>query len=122
MHQIRTYRNWVEDRDLMSFQVKISESDLFIRADRPLNSQAPLDRKSYLTGQAHQSLRYQRRVIQDYIQKNPEFATALEPYFIKDGAPDIIQEMAKASSCADVGPMAAVAGAIAEFIGRELLK
>ncbi len=122
MHQIRTYRNWVEDKDLVSFQVKIGESDLFIRADRPLNSQAPLDRKSYLTGQAHQSLRYQRRIIQEYIQKNPEFATTLVPYSIKDEAHDIIQEMAKASSCAGVGPMAAVAGAIAEFVGRELLK
>ena len=37
------------------------------------------------------------------------------------GAPDIIKEMIRASKLAGVGPMASVAGAVAEFVGKELL-
>lgn len=110
MHERRTYHSWVEDRDLVSFTVKLNESDLFIRADRPLYSEA------------RQCLRCQRRLIQDYIQKNPQFAASLAPYSIKDRAPAIIQEMARASSSAGVGPMAAVAGALAEYVGKDLLR
>ncbi len=110
MDKIRTYRNWVQDQGLVSFQVEIGESNLFIRAERGLNSQAKA------------SLCRQREAIQDYIRKHPEFATTLKPYSIKDSAPEIIQEMARACSSAGVGPMAAVAGAIAEYVGRDLLK
>ena len=110
MHQIHTYRNWVEDKDLRSVTVKIGESDLFIRTDKPLDSQAL------------ECLGRERKLIQDYIQKNPEFATTLEPYSIKDRAPNIIQEMVEASFSAGVGPMAAVAGAIAEYVGKDLLR
>ena len=37
-------------------------------------------------------------------------------------APDIVRRMCYAAQMAGVGPMAAVAGAISEFVGRELLK
>lgn len=110
MDKIRRYRNWVEDKDLVSFQAKIGESDLFIRAGRDLNSRAK------------ECLRRQRAAIQGYIQKNSKFATTLKPYSIKDQAPEIIQEMAEACTSCGVGPMAAVAGAIAEYIGKDLLK
>lgn len=110
MYENRTYRSWVEDKGLVSVQVKIDESDLFIRADKPLSSQA------------QRCLSRQRKAIQDYIQKHPDFAAALKPYSIKDEPPDIVRQMLQASSKAGVGPMAAVAGAIAEYIGRELLK
>lgn len=110
MYQVRRYRNWVEDKNLVSFQVKIEESDLFIRADR------------ILAQEAQDSLNRYRKQIQDYIQKHPEFAKSLEPYSVDEQAPDIIRRMAEACSCAGVGPMAAVAAAIAEYVGRDLLK
>ena len=110
MDEIRTYRNWVEDQDLTSFAVKIEESDLFIRAEKLLDSQA------------QECLRRQRELIQDYIQKNPDFATSLKPYSIGPEAPEIIRKMAQASASCGVGPMAAVAGAIAEYVGEELLR
>jgi ApbE superfamily uncharacterized protein (UPF0280 family) len=37
-------------------------------------------------------------------------------------APRIVKHMAKAAKNANVGPMAAVAGAIAEFLGKDLLR
>jgi len=46
--------------------------------------------------------------------------TALQPYSVEDDAPAIVKEMADASRTACLGPMAAVAGAIAESVGRDL--
>jgi len=110
MYQIRAYRNWIENHKLASFEVKIGESDLFIRADKSLMPQAQT------------SLKQQRRLIEDYIREDPEFATTLKAYSVRDAAPSIVCDMAAASCEASVGPMAAVAGAIAEYVGRDLLK
>ncbi|MFH1046637.1 MAG: UPF0280 family protein [Candidatus Omnitrophota bacterium] len=109
MDNIRTYRNWVEDKDLVSFVVAVGESDLFIRA------------RTNLEAQAQRSVRKQRAFIETYIQSDPEFALTLEPYQIKGKAAKIVQDMVEASSLAGVGPMAAVAGAVAEHVGRDLL-
>lgn len=110
MYEIRTYRNWIEDRDLKNFAVKIEESDLFIRADKPLQREA------------EHSLECHRKIIQDYIKGNPEFAASLKPYSVDKNVPEIILKMSDASFSAGVGPMAAVAGAIAEFVGQDLLE
>jgi len=110
MYEICTYRKRVEDKGLVSFSVKMQESDLFIRAEESLNSQA------------RECLLSLRRLIQDYIQEYPQFAASLEPYPVEAQAADIVREMAAASTLAGVGPMAAVAGAIAEYVGRELLR
>jgi len=52
---------------------------------------------------------------------HPLFLTTLEPYQVNEDAPAIARAMAEASQTAGVGPMAAVAGAIAEAVGRDLL-
>jgi hypothetical protein len=45
----------------------------------------------------------------------------LKPLAVEDNAPAIVKEMAEAAAKVGVGPMAAVAGAIAERVGKELL-
>ena len=109
-YQERTYRNLIQDKDLVSFQILEEESDLFIRSTQNL--------KFF----AQQALSFFRRQIKDYIAKHPLFKEILFPYPIDKSAPEIIQSMLTAASQCNVGPMAAVAGAIAEFMGRELLK
>ena len=52
----------------------------------------------------------------------PDFLTALEPFPVGDDAPAIARAMEEAAEKVKVGPMAAVAGAFAEFVGRDLLK
>ncbi len=59
--------------------------------------------------------------MEDYIERHPIFLTSLEPIPIGEDAPQIARQMAEAAQAAGVGPMAAVAGAIAEFVGNELL-
>ena len=56
-----------------------------------------------------------------YIEQNRNFLTSLEPIKQNKKAPKIAKRMIEASRKAGVGPMAAVAGAIAEEVGLLLL-
>jgi len=110
VYQPRTYRHWIEGKDLAAFSVKVEETDLYIRAT------------SNLQRKAHRLVMKYRRQIERYIEQNPEFLTSLIPLPVPEKAPHIVLEMIEAGQKANVGPMAAVAGAIAEFVGRDLLE
>ncbi|MDD5765429.1 MAG: UPF0280 family protein [Candidatus Marinimicrobia bacterium] len=56
-----------------------------------------------------------RAEIERFIARFPVFQTTLEPYRVPDDAPEIVREMANLSAACGVGPMAAVAGAIARY-------
>jgi ApbE superfamily uncharacterized protein (UPF0280 family) len=109
MYQPRTYRHWVKDKDLVSFNVVVKETDLYIRARANLKQKA-----------LKLVLKY-RELLEKYIEKHPSFLTSLEPLAIGDDAPHIVIEMAESARKVGIGPMAAVAGAIAEFVGSQLL-
>lgn len=109
VYEPRTYRHWVKDKDLVSFNVVVKETDLHIRARTNLKRKA-----------LKLVLKY-RDLLERYIERHPSFLTSLEPVAVGDDAPRIVTEMAEAATKAGVGPMAAVAGAIAEFVGSELL-
>lgn len=109
MYEPRTYRDWVKDKDLVSFSVVVKETDLHIRARRDL------------TTEASQATRRYRAELESYIKSHPVFLTALKPFEVEQDAPPIVKDMADATREVGVGPMAAVAGAIAEMVGRELL-
>lgn len=108
-YQPRTYRHWIEGKDLIPFDVTVKETDLYIRA------------ASNLQRKAHRLVLKYRRQLEGYIKLNPVFVTSLEPLAVPDYAPAIVRQMAEAARKAGVGPMAAVAGAVAECVGRELL-
>jgi hypothetical protein len=57
----------------------------------------------------------QRRELEQYILKSPSFLSALKPIAVREDAPEIVKIMAEGGEIAAVGPMAAVAGAIAEL-------
>jgi len=105
----RKYRNLIEGKDLIPFQVKEAESDLYIRANQEL---------SFYTRQMLLNFRGQ---IENYINSHPLFKSTLLPYSQDKKAPEIIKSMIHTTALCGVGPMAAVAGAIAEFVGKELL-
>jgi len=105
----RKYRNLIEGKDLIPFQVKEAESDLYIRANQEL---------SFYTRQMLLNFRGQ---IENYIDSHPLFKSTLLPYSQDKKAPEIIKSMIHTTALCGVGPMAAVAGAIAEFVGKELL-
>jgi ApbE superfamily uncharacterized protein (UPF0280 family) len=109
MYEPRHYRHWIKDKDLVSFTVQIKETDLQIRAKRNL------------TGKAQKSVARHRSCLEKYIEGHPAFLSALEPIALEPDAPDIVKSMAEATAVVGVGPMAAVAGAIAERVGEDLL-
>jgi ApbE superfamily uncharacterized protein (UPF0280 family) len=109
MYQPRTYRHWVKGNDLTAFDVMVKETDLYLRA------------RSDLRQQAQELVLKYRRMLEEYIEGHPLFLTSLEPLAVEKDAPPLVADMAEAARRAGVGPMAAVAGAIAEAVGRELL-
>ncbi|MFQ3619337.1 MAG: UPF0280 family protein [Spirochaetales bacterium] len=65
-----------------------------------------------------EEVRKQRKLLEAYIKQYPLFATSLIPISPQRNAPAIALQMHKASEQVGVGPMAAVAGAIAEKAAR----
>jgi ApbE superfamily uncharacterized protein (UPF0280 family) len=110
VYEPRTYRHWVTDKSLVGFNVVVKETDLYIRA------------RSDLKRKAHRLVLKYRQQLEGYIERHPSFLTSLEPLAVGSDAPRIVTEMAEATKKVGVGPMAAVAGAIAEFVGKELLE
>ncbi|MDD1743912.1 MAG: UPF0280 family protein [Methanomassiliicoccales archaeon] len=62
-----------------------------------------------------------RQAIERFIASDPLFRDTLEPYDEPDDAHPLIKRMCDAARKAEVGPMAAVAGAIAEFSVQAML-
>jgi len=116
MYEERKYRKWVKHDDLLAFEVVDEETDLLI------SCKSEYYELSFLSHESMASVSLYRRQIKDYIAKNRKFLTTFEPMEVEDNAPEIVKDMAKAASIAGVGPMAAVAGAISEFVGRDLLR
>jgi ApbE superfamily uncharacterized protein (UPF0280 family) len=116
----------VKSDGLVSFEVVEKETDLLISVSSP-GQAAPVTPGvpaapdlSGLEARARESVLNHREELEGYIRANPAFYSSLEPVKAEEEAPAIVRAMAGAASEARVGPMAAVAGAIAEFVGRDL--
>jgi len=110
MPQERTYRNQLDHDRLISFRVIVKETDLFIQACTNLDAQTK------------ESILLHRGYIESFIQRHPDFSASLIPLQFGRPVPGIIANMLDAASRTGVGPMAAVAGAIAEHVGFDLLQ
>ena len=105
----RNYRQTVYADDLVSAFVSVKETDLHILAAKNV------------TEEAYHFVHHYRNQLENYIATHPGFLTALIPLEQDSLAPPIVKGMLRASAAADVGPMAAVAGAIAEYVGKDIL-
>ncbi len=105
----RRYRQLLDPGALVSFEVKVRESDLHLLASA--------DRREETL---HHLLAF-RNQLEQYIRTCPEFLSSLVPLPPDSLAPPMVKAMLAGAAAAGVGPMAAVAGAIAEFIGKALL-
>jgi ApbE superfamily uncharacterized protein (UPF0280 family) len=110
MHQRRKYRKLVQDSKLSSFKVVVKETDLQIYAEEELERETT------------ELVLENRHYIETYIKANPEFATTLSRWPFTGPTPSIISKMVAAGNKVGVGPMAAIAGAIAEQVGGGLLR
>ena len=110
MYEKRTYRNLVKTDDLIKFEVIVKETDLLVRAERDLSKET------------RESILKYRHQLETYIAMNPEFQKSLIPLKDDPDIPEIVREMIRTSQLAHVGPMAAVAGVMAESVSKDLLK
>ena len=104
----RFYRRWQNPPGLHFFSVHYRETDLAIYAAQDLSHRA------------YELVKQYRKHIEDTIKKHPEFKTSLSPVNITSSH-SIINEMLEKATLTGVGPMAGVAGAMAEYVGKELL-
>lgn len=107
-YEPRTYRTRMARPGLVGFRVMIKETDLWVMAARDLSREV---RELVLS---------ERRQLETYIAAHPEFLTSLAPWPEDPFAPPLVREMITAGVRAGVGPMAAVAGAIAARVGLAL--
>jgi len=109
LHQERTYRNLVDTEKLKTFQVVVQETDLLVHA------------AGKLMQETRELVLEHRGYVEAYIKAYPDFMTTLDPWRHAGPTPNIISDMINAGARAGVGPMAAIAGAIAENVGLGLL-
>ena len=110
LYEEKVYRKLIKASGLARFEVIEKETDLLILANKDLYKQALA------------SVRKIRKEIKEYSESHPRFAKAFTPQRAALNAPPIVKEMAKAGREAKVGPMAAVAGAIAEHVAKDLFR
>jgi hypothetical protein len=109
-YQPRTYRRSVDPKGLSTFEVVVRETDLAISARTDLGAEA-------------MELVVALRVdLEGFVSRHPRFLTSFVPYEVGDDAPAIVADMGRAALLAGVGPMAAVAGAMAEHVARGLAR
>jgi uncharacterized protein len=105
----RVYRARINTASLSVFTIQVEQTDLLIRAEKDL------------AGLAYDLVRQGRERIEAWGRENSDFLTSFKPLPLVVVAPSPVREMMAAGAAAGVGPMAAVAGALAQFVGQGLL-
>lgn len=108
VYEKRTYRAISQAEDLICYEVIWKETDLFCCT------------KTDVRHMIEERVLFYRSVLERYILIRPEFQHSLVPIEFDRLAPRIVKEMMEASATIGVGPMACVAGAIAEFVGKDI--
>jgi len=114
-YQPRLYREAMGNSRWTSFRSVFRETDLWVAIDsshyRKEAERFTMDR-----------ILFYRRLLEEQIKLHPEFRDSLTPVVAPGGVHPLIQEMSDAALAAGTGPMSAVAGAMAEYICRDLLE
>ena len=103
------YRKLVKPKGLISARIRVKQTDLLVSGTCDLTQKAIILVTRY------------REQIEGYIAAHPFFIRSFVPVEPDNKAPKIVNTMIDAAARADVGPMASVAGAIAEHVGLGLM-
>lgn len=106
MFQERIYRELIKSESLYRKTFIEEETDLLLVTSEPFKEEDIV-------------IKY-REIVKAYIQRRPEFQTSLVPIEQDTFAPEIIKHMIEASTEANVGPMATVAGAMSQYTGEAI--
>ncbi len=110
----RTYRlDTINHKNEQKIQIIIEETDLLITLTDSINKEEVIDFCS-------KEIREQRNILKFWINLYPEIKDSLDPIPAPKNAPLLISAMCEAGKYAHVGPFAAVAGTIAQYIATTL--
>lgn len=96
---------------LYEYGIAIEESQIHVKSD-----------SKEAIYECIKDVRQHREELLRHIQKHPDFPYALKPVEITKHAPRIVERMAESSRMAHVGPMASVAGALADLGLESMLR
>ena len=98
------------NKNLFKQAFRLKESDCTIIADREDGIETAIS-----------SIKRHLLLLEEYIKAHPPFLFSLNPVTVEDVAPDVARLMAQASEKAGVGPMAAVAGVLADLAVQHMV-
>jgi ApbE superfamily uncharacterized protein (UPF0280 family) len=109
IYERKRYRNRVRLDQAVSFEVEVRETHLHIQAYGNLSA-----------GAKDSVFRY-RYQVEEYLRQHPAFREASAPIQIYASAPEIIRYSDLAGRFTGVPPMSCMSGAMADFVGRDLM-
>lgn len=102
------YRNKIKSREKYNWQITFRFSDLLVSCNKNVSSKiVQLVKEIY-------------GLLDSVIREEPSFQKSLSPVKIKENHPPVIKKMCLKSALFNVGPMAAVAGAVCDYIASGL--
>ena len=113
-YQPRLYREAMGNSRWTSFRSAWRETDLWVAVD---TQHYRKEAGRFTMGR----ILHYRRVLEEHIALYPEFRDSLSPVVAPGGVHPLVKAMSDAALAAGTGPMSAVAGAMAEYICRDLL-
>lgn len=99
----------VFSRGLYRKRVVIEQSNLLMISDAPRAISLALN-----------SIIHHRKYLERYIKDHPEYRFSLSPIDVEDDAPKVVKLAAFSAELANVGPMAAIPGALAEIAVEDM--
>ena len=114
-YQPRFYREKFSNGRFESFSFALEQTDLWVGVDKSAYCVSMIEF-------CKMKVKNLRDEIERYIRYNPEFLNTLDPIVVDDIMPELASEMAEAANKAKVGPMAAIAGCFAGYIGRQIME
>lgn len=109
----RTYREHFRQDRWTYFVVRYKETDLWIGVDKSSWQEG-------IVAFAEQFVLKLRRDMDNWISRYPDYAQALVPHASASDAPEIFRAMDAVVEKSGIGPMSAVAGAVAQRTGQAL--
>ncbi len=110
MYEHRFYRDFGKTDRWQAYRVKIESTDLYVRT-----------RDNHALW-VQSLVRDIRAELKAHIQRRPDFLDSMSPLQPVRRMHPVIARMYRAGQLARTGPMASVAGAVAEYVGRKLLR
>jgi len=105
-----TYLNPIFDRGLFRLRRRIKQSNVLAISD-----------SAHAIESGIRSIIFHRSQLELYIRRRPMYALSLDPLRIEASAPEVVKLASSAAEAAQVGPMAAVPGALAELAVRDMV-